>query len=579
MSKFGIFSKLTLTLLVLLTPILILFAESNRTSTKVLTDEIIKVKRYQIETFASQLDQTFFQLDTYKKMLYESTDVRNLAYPDLLDDILHKYRTVRTVSEEINRLSGYGDWKAVIAVVYPKIGNIIKSNANLDALPVLLPTRDTFWNYYSNPKGSYFMEILSYPDGADKTDEADMRVVLKVDEEELRSALSEFKSKGSGDPFLYQPHSKPIYNYSSNQELTDELLSRLTLESAADSGYELLKAEKMNYQIHYQKLNSLGWYLVDYVPITQIMAPIKRNQTMFYAISGMMLFMGAYLAFVLYRNVQIPFRKLMQSMNHIEKGLYSSRMKDKPKGEFRFLYDRFNSMASKIEELIEDVFKEQIRSKEATLKQLQSQINPHFLYNTLAYIKSMIELGEKQAAISMTMNLSKYYRYTTKTGRKMATLEEELDMVTHYLQIHDLLMDGFEFEIKVDSSMLTIEVPRLILQPLVENVILHGFKNQTEYGMIQIRAWMDGNTARLSVEDSGIGIDPLQLELMQVKIRHAIEQEIESGLQNVHHRLRLLYGEGSGLQLGVSELGGTCVELTWKYETNLEAKMLEAAEG
>jgi len=188
-------------------------------------------------------------------------------------------------------------------------------------------------------------------------------------------------------------------------------------------------------------------------------------------------------------------------------------------------------------------------------------------------------LDEKEAAISMTMNLSKYYRYTTKTGRKMATLEEELDMVTHYLQIHDLLMDGFEIDIKVDSSMLTMEIPRLILQPLVENVILHGFKNQTEYGMIQIRAWKDGNTARLSVEDSGTGIDPLQMELLLVKIRHAIEEEIESGLQNVHHRLRLLYGEGSGLHLRDSKLGGSYVELTWKFETNLEAKMPEAAEG
>ncbi|MGO4371337.1 hypothetical protein AB4Z21_11125, partial [Paenibacillus sp. MCAF20] len=82
MSRFNIFTKLMATLFILLIPILLLFAVSNRTSTGVLTDEIIKVKRYQIETFANQLDQLFFRLDTYKKMLYESTDVRNLAYPD-----------------------------------------------------------------------------------------------------------------------------------------------------------------------------------------------------------------------------------------------------------------------------------------------------------------------------------------------------------------------------------------------------------------------------------------------------------------------------------------------------------------
>ncbi|QJD83891.1 sensor histidine kinase [Cohnella herbarum] len=577
MIKFGTFAKLAITLLLLLAPILGLYAVSNRTSTRVLTDEIIKVKKYQIETFAGQIEQMFFQLDTYKKMLYESTDVRNLAYPDLLNDNLQQFRTAGTVSEEINRLAGYGGWKAVIAVVYPRVGNVIKSNSNLNALPSELPKQDTFWQYYPDAKGAYFMEVLSYPDGSAESNEVDMRVVLKVDEVEVRSALTDFKTNGSGDPFLYQPGSDPIYNNSSNRNLTNELLAGFTQEPSVDGGYLLLKAEKMDYQVHYQKVNSLGWYLVDYVPITQVMAPIQRNQTMFYAISGMMIFMGAYLAFVLYRNVQIPFQRLMQSMNLIEKGLYSSRMKGKPKGEFRFLYDRFNSMASKIEELIEDVFKEQIRSKEATLKQLQSQINPHFLYNTLAYIKSMVELNEKEAAVSMTMNLSKYYRYTTKTGRKMATLEEELELVSNYLQIHDSLSDGFEFEIDVDPTMLPMEVPRLILQPLVENVILHGFKNQTEYGMIQIRGWLDGEMARVTVEDSGLGIDPPLMEAMLSRIRLANDQEIESGLQNVHQRLKLLYGEGAGLHLLGSKLGGVCVELVWKYETNSVTKPSEEA--
>ncbi|MGO4375909.1 sensor histidine kinase, partial [Paenibacillus sp. MCAF20] len=223
----------------------------------------------------------------------------------------------------------------------------------------------------------------------------------------------------------------------------------------------------------------------------------------FYVISGMLLFMGAYLAFVMYRNIQIPFRKMMQNMNLIEKGIYSVRMTDKPKGEYRFLYDRFNSMASKIEELIVDVYKEQLRSKDATLKQLQSQINPHFLYNTLAYIKSMIELNENKAAISMTMNLSKYYRYTTKTGSKMVRLKEELDLIHFYLEIHCMLRDDFEFHIEIEPQMEDLEVPRLIAQPLVENVILHSFNNHPEYGMITIRCWRDEGMNHVAVEVTG----------------------------------------------------------------------------
>ncbi|OMF34546.1 hypothetical protein BK133_12155 [Paenibacillus sp. FSL H8-0548] len=563
MSRFSIFTKLIATLLILLIPILLLFAVSNRTSTRVLTDEIIKVKQYQIETFANQLDQLFFRLDTYKKMLYESTDVRNLAYPDLLDDVLDKYRINRTVSEEINRLAGYGDWKAVIAVLYPRTGIVIKSNSSLNALPKEFPAQDTFWQYYSDPNEDYFMEILSYPENSAESGEAHMRVVLKFGVAALRSALSEFKANGSGDPFLYHPGADPIHNYSVNVDQIDEFLPRLReIDSSMESGYMLLKSDKTRFQVHYQKLESLGWYLVDYVPISHIMAPISRNQTMFYVISGMLLFMGAYLAFVMYRNIQIPFRKLIQNMNLIEKGIYSVRMVDKPKGEYRFLYEKFNSMASKIEKLIEDVFKEQLRSKDATLKQLQSQINPHFLYNTLAYIKSMIELSEDKAAISMTMNLSKYYRYTTKTGNKMVKLKEELDLVHFYLEIHCMLRDDFEFHIEVEPQMEDLEIPRLIVQPLVENVILHSFNNHSEYGMIRIRCWREDSMNHVAVEDTGTGIDYAVIESIRRKIQSSNE-EIESGLKNVHQRLRLMYGGDSGLLLSQSELGGLCVELCW----------------
>ncbi|WP_141502122.1 sensor histidine kinase [Paenibacillus luteus] len=563
MSRFSIFTKLIATLFILLIPILLLFAVSNRTSTRVLTDEIIKVKQYQIETFANQLDELFFRLDTYKKMLYESTDVRNLAYPDLLDDVLDKYRINRTVSEEINRLAGYGDWKAVIAVLYPRTGIVIKSNSSLNALPKQFPAQDTFWQYYSDPNEDYFMEILSYPENSAESGDAHMRVLLKFGVAALRSALSEFKGNGSGDPFLYHPGADPIYNYTVNVDQIDEFLPRLgEIDSSMESGYMLLKSDKTRFQVHYQKLESLGWYLVDYVPISHIMAPISRNQTMFYVISGMLLFMGAYLAFVMYRNIQIPFRKLIQNMNLIEKGIYSVRMVDKPKGEYRFLYEKFNSMAAKIEKLIEDVFKEQLRSKDATLKQLQSQINPHFLYNTLAYIKSMIELKEDKAAISMTMNLSKYYRYTTKTGNRMVQLKEELDLVHFYLEIHCMLRDDFEFHIEVEPQMGDLEIPRLIVQPLVENVILHSFNNHSEYGLIRIRCWRDGTMNHVAVEDTGTGIDYAVIDSIRRKI-HSSNEEIESGLKNVHQRLRLMYGGDSGLLLSQSKLGGLCVELCW----------------
>lgn len=562
---------MVIALLLLLTPIISLYAYSNHTSSSVLTGEIVKAKRTQVETFVGQLAGMFGQFDSYQKMLYESTEVRNLAYPDLLSDDLLHYRTLKTVSEEIIRLAGYGGWKGVIAVVYPKTGMVIKSNSSLGAMPVRLPDKDGFWSYEKNPKGdSYFIETISNPAKNAKEEEADLTVVAKVDEGEIKSDLSEMKNNGLEDPFLYKPGYSPIYNYTANQALIREMLPKLNPDGA-DGSFEplLIRTSEGAYQVHMDMVQPLGWYLVDYVPIGTIMAPIERNQTMFYAISGMMLFMACILGFILYRSVRIPFRKLMQGMNFIEKGIYTSRMKDPPKGEFRYLYQRFNSMAARIEELIEDVLKEQIRTKEANVKQLQSQINPHFLYNTLAYIKSMVELGEKEAAVSMTMNLSKYYRYSTKLSMSLATLREELELIVNYLDIHRMLTDDFEYEIDIDPVMLDMMIPRLLLQPLVENVIVHAFRKPVQYGAVRIRGRLEASgLARLSVEDNGPGLAPAQLELLQAKIRNAPSDQIDSGLQNVHQRLMLLFGKSSGLSFGVSEEGGLCAELVWQVPDN-----------
>ncbi|WP_276356223.1 sensor histidine kinase [Cohnella caldifontis] len=564
----SIFTNMVIALLLLLTPIIALYAYSNQTSSRVLTEEIVKAKRAQVDTFVGQIGQLFAQFDSYQKMLYQSKEVRNLAYPDLLgDDLLH-FRTLKTVSEEINRLVGYGGRKGVIAVVYPKAGMVIKSDSSLGALPAALPDIDGFWHYEKKANGdSYFIETISSPAKTSKGEEADLTVVAKVDEGEIKSDLSDMKIKGLEDPFLYKPGQTPIYNYTANQALIRQLLPKLTPgERGGNDRPLLIRTENGAYQVHMELVQSLGWYLVDYVPIDTIMAPIKRNQAMFYTISGMMLFMACILSFILYRNIRIPFRKLMQGMNFIEKGMYKSRMEDPPKGEFRYLYQRFNSMAARIEELIEDVLKEQIRTKEANVKQLQSQINPHFLYNTLAYIKSMVELGEKEAAVSMTMNLSKYYRYTTKTSRSLATLDEEMGLVVNYLDIHRMLTDDFEYEIEIEPSMLEMEIPRLSLQPLVENVIVHAFKKRVAFGIVRIRGSVESGIARLSVEDNGPGIPQAQLDAALSKIRIAASGEIDSGLQNVHQRLILLFGEGSGLSLGVSEWGGLRAEISWRIQ-------------
>ncbi len=121
-------------------------------------------------------------------------------------------------------------------------------------------------------------------------------------------------------------------------------------------------------------------------------------------------------------------------------------------------------MAEQIQELIEKVYKETLRSREATLKQLQSQINPHFLYNCLFYIKNMASLGEKEAVVAMSLNLGEYYRYTTRLENPMTTIREEMKLIQNYLEIQTMRMQRLGYEIAIPEDMMELEIPRLLIQ-------------------------------------------------------------------------------------------------------------------
>ena len=143
-------------------------------------------------------------------------------------------------------------------------------------------------------------------------------------------------------------------------------------------------------------------------------------------------------------------------------------------------------MAAEIEQLIQKVYVEQLRSREANLKQLQSQINPHFLYNCFALIRSLTRLGKHDSVMEMALHLSKYYRYTTRVEKQSASLQEELDLIESYLKIQQLHISHLHYEIDIPDHMRHLDIPRLLLQPLVENAVIHGIERVERDGIITV---------------------------------------------------------------------------------------------
>lgn len=272
----------------------------------------------------------------------------------------------------------------------------------------------------------------------------------------------------------------------------------------------------------------------------------------------------------LYKNINQPVGALIKGSEKILGGEYGYRIDPFEKNEeMAQLVDTFNHMSVNLEESFKRIYVEEIAERDATLKALQSQINPHFLNNTLEIINWKARLNGNEDVSEMIGALSVMMNATLNRNNEMfITLAEELSYVDAYLYIiRERFGSKFQFTEEVDEKLLNVKIPRLIIQPIVENAVEHG---GDAFGRItgQLRAEQDGSVLRITVENNGTlsEEDRKKIDLLLSADRLGESERLDRmsiGIRNVNLRLRLIYGEGSGLRIGNDGNGHTvsCLEL------------------
>ncbi|MDD9270649.1 sensor histidine kinase [Paenibacillus sp. GCM10023248] len=579
--KLNIFSKILILLVLLLIPIVLLYSYTNRITNHVVQDQIQSSNLNQLSFFMHQLDADVERLSMSPVILGSDPYMRE--YINLSDS--PDYDVLKEQSRLIQKLSLQSvssGWVNELTVAIPKGKQVLSSSIfvnGTDVWPWQQEIRRT-WTYEVRESdkgvGSFIREI-SEPIRAQTVDQANVLYQVRFSVQNMMHLMDVYKQDKRSDPFLVNGRTGLILNSSSNREIAGEIQAQLAAKADLPaSGQVQFEIDRQQYLISYVKSAQLGWYLVDYVPVEKILSPITMTRNLFYITIGLLLIMSVLASFLLYRNVQIPLGKMIQSVQKVKRGDLSARIEYTAKNEFDFLIQRFNEMAERIQVLVEDVFAEKIRSREATLKQLQSQIHPHFLYNSLFFIINSAEMEDKESVVAMAQNLAEFYRYTTRVEKQAVRLRDELDLVGHYLNIQHLRIHRLKYDITVPEAMLDEPVPRLILQPLVENAILHGIERSVEGDRIAITGEQDENWNRIIVEDNGTGLDEAGLAALHAQLQSPMSDDIGCGTWNVHHRLFYQFGEGSGLTFQPGNQGGLKAVLTWKREAH---KSLPAADG
>lgn len=288
------------------------------------------------------------------------------------------------------------------------------------------------------------------------------------------------------------------------------------------------------------------------------------------ALVGVVVAVGI-MSYLIPLSITRPFKELSQVTDEIAKGNLSVRANVNTGVEATALSNSMNTMIDKINELLEQVTTEQIRLRKAEFELLQAQINPHFLYNTLDAIIWLAEAGEQKRVVGMVRNLSDFFRTSLNQGKDINSIKEEMLHVKSYLEIqHVRYQDILSYDIEVPEALYIYSIPKITIQPLVENALYHGIKNKRGMGHISIRGEAGEKDFTITVTDDGIGIDEMRLRQVQSGIQNKVLTGKDFyGLYNVCERIRLNFGEEYGIFIESVYGEGTSVRVILPY---VEAK-------
>ncbi|TFE30866.1 cache domain-containing sensor histidine kinase [Cohnella luojiensis] len=569
MVKLNVFTKMILVILLLLIPTLIFYSISNSTSIKVVEKLIQNSTSKQLSFFSKQLDNSVNQLSDFAVNMTQDPNVREFMGYSFKRTDYEEMRLYSSILEKLELYSISTTWPSKTTVFSMQEKRALSGSTaeSFDPEQLRQYVTDNTWQLRDQPaQGQETFYYYSVVPAVYKRFE-DIHAVIEVNfpRSNIENMLDQYESVSNGQAFLFSADQGNIITAKSGiHNHMNELQKLLQNEKLSESGNFRVNVEGVFYELYYERVSSLGWYIVDYVPKETILHPIRLSQINFYITISLLLAVGVVFALTLYRNVQFPIMQLIRNIERVKQGDYVTPLRTNRNKEFQYLFDRFNEMTLQIRLLIEKVYEEKLQSRNATLKQLQSQINPHFLYNCLSFIMNMTKLKKHDDVVMMTYHLSQYYRYVTRIETETVPLSIEMEFTLHYLKIIQMRFVQIDMEYDIPDSIKSIMIPKLLIQPIVENAVKHGVEKTGEHGRLWIRADKENGEIRVVVEDNGVGMTDEEIEVLMSQLQQPIGGDIGTGLRNVHKRLLMHFGDDAGIKVSSSESGGLKVILYWK---------------
>lgn len=558
-------------LMISLVPILIISVFLFQKLDNMVVDEMMDYH----EQISSQYTQNIEEkLTQYQRSLEYISD-NTVILDTLVDAVQNPYNKGMVISEEVSKsllLERQSEIRNCMIYSmqdqYPVYGNSVSMMTEASREVWFLKERamnEGWFSYFTLDK-SY--PVLSFVKNIEKLDTANLGReqlgIVKLDVNLRRlftPAELEGESAASYDIIVYDPRGE-IY-YSTDNEKNNMLDKYQSNKNDQD---ENTMEEIETYVVKEADLDPYGLKILFLFDNNDLLQRKQEIQGMVFPIIVFFTILVVIFTYIYSADLSSRIAVLVNKFRKAETGNLIPEKAISGKDEIAVLDQQFSHMLKKLDELIKKNYIQQLENKETQLKNLQLQINPHFLYNTLETISSIAAVKQAFVVCDMCGKLGEIFRYSLgKDYGEFVTLEQELKHTKNYIFIQEIRY-GNQFEVfyNIEVDEKKCKIPRFILQPIVENAIMHGWKDLTGKGALEISIYEEDRTLVIAVADDGVGMDPEKVELLNAYINNTdkiSDNKKSIGIRNVNQRIKLMCGSKYGITIKSYPYQGSCVTL------------------
>ncbi|WP_253944946.1 sensor histidine kinase [Paenibacillus sp. NEAU-GSW1] len=564
-----IFLRLIITFLLILLPIILFGVYQYHSIMQSASSDITKSATSQINFYLSDLENEIERIKLLQYSLLEDENLNELALTWERMDTIERTESMNLIMKRLFTVQNSSMYIKDVSVHIASIGRTMSAEDGVRDLDVqrFKDIRSVYggkdsqimeWN------GRLFLGFAKLR--GIKGAEPFFTVEIELDVQRLRDALAQFNTYSGSGTVLLSENAKVALT-SGTGELAEANMPQYILQMQMQSDDPLeaqpVTIEGKEYYSLMAHSSKLELSIYRFIPEQVVQQPLRKFYNLAWVFAAAALAITAAFAMATYRFIHKPMLTLVKSFRKMENGDLDIHIAHESKDEFRYLYGRFNQMVANLRSSIDQAYKQKILAQRAELKQLQAQINPHFLYNSFFILNTMARTGDVERIEQFTTLLGEYFQFVTRNASDMVSLEQEIHHARMYTEIQEMRFSR-RVSVRFDAlpeELRKLQVPRLIIQPIIENAFEHSLEKKMKDGVIVVRFLSNEGMVGVIVEDNGGRLTDEAMERIAEALQHEDDRSETTGMVNIHRRIRITSGDGCGLITEPSELGGLKVTI------------------